>query len=220
MVTHSNILVQFCTLYCESDHVLGIREVMWMPYYNLRSLLTLILIHTLLILFMGFSRQEYWSGLPFLPDHLTCLLRNLCGGQQQLELVMEQQCGSKLGEEYVKAVYCHPAYLTYMQSTSCEALGWMKHKLESWTVVLEKTLESPLDFKEIQPVHPKGNQSWIFIGRTDGEAETPILWPPDGKNWLIGKDPNAGKVCRWEEKGMTEDEVVGWYHQLNGREFE
>ena len=217
MVTHSNILVQFCTLYWESDHVLCIREVMWMPYYNLRSLLTLILTHTLLILFMGFSRQEYWSGLPF---HLTCLLRNLCGGQQQLELVMEQQCGSKLGEEYVKAVYCHPAYLTYMQSTSCETLDWMKHKLESWTVVLEKTLESPLDFKEIQPVHPKGNQSWIFIGRTDGEAETPILWPPDGKNWLIGKDPNAGKVCRWEEKGMTEDEVVGWYHQLNGHEFE
>ena len=75
MVTHSNILVQFCTLYCESDHVLCICEVMWMPYYNLRSLLTLILTHTLLILFMGFSRQEYWSGLPFLPDHLTCLLK-------------------------------------------------------------------------------------------------------------------------------------------------
>ena len=88
-----------------------------------------------------------------------------------------------------------------------------------WTVVLEKTLESPLDFKEIKPVHPKGNQSWIFIGRTDAEAETPILWPPDAKNQLNGKDPDAGKDWRQEEKGMT-DEMVGWHHQLNGREFE
>ena len=88
------------------------------------------------------------------------------------------------------------------------------------TVVLEKTLESPLDCKEIQPVHPKGNQSWIFIGRTDAEAETPILWPPDAKNQLIGKDPNAGKDWRQEEKGMTEDEMVGWHHWLNGHEFE
>jgi len=86
--------------------------------------------------------------------------------------------------------------------------------------VLEKTLESPLDCKEIQSVHPKGNQSWTFIGRTDAEAETPILWPPDVKNWLIGKDPDAGKDWRWEEKAMTEDEMVGWHHQLNGHEFE
>ena len=78
-----------------------------------------------------------------------------------------------------------------------------------WTVVLEKTLESPLDCKEIQPIHPKGNQSWIFIGRTDAEAETPILWPPNAKNQLIGKDPDAGKDWRREEKGMTEDEKVG-----------
>ena len=89
-----------------------------------------------------------------------------------------------------------------------------------WTVVLEKTLESPLDCKEITPVHPKGNQPWIFIGRTDAEAETPILWPPDAKNWLIGKDPDAGKDWRQEEKGMTEDEMVGWHHRLNGHEFE
>ena len=78
-----------------------------------------------------------------------------------------------------------------------------------WTVVLEKTLESLLDRKEIQPVHPKGNQSWIFIGRTDAEAETPIIWWPDAKNWLIGKDPDSGKDWSWEEKGMTEDERVG-----------
>ena len=89
-----------------------------------------------------------------------------------------------------------------------------------WTVVLEKTLESPLDCKEIKPVHPKGNQSWIFIGRTDAEAEAPILWPPDVKNWLIGKDPEAGKDWRQEKKGKTEDEMVGWHHQLNGHEFE
>ena len=84
-----------------------------------------------------------------------------------------------------------------------------------WTVVLEKTLESLLDFKEIQPVYPK-NQSWIFIGRT----ETPILWPPDVKSWLIWKDPDAGKDWRWEEKGTTEDEMAGWHHWLYGREFE
>ena len=89
-----------------------------------------------------------------------------------------------------------------------------------WTVVLEKTLESPLDSKETQPFHPKGDQSWIFIGRTDAEAETPILWPPDTKSQLIGKDPDAGKDWRWEEKGRTEDEMVGLYHWLNGHEFE
>ena len=90
-----------------------------------------------------------------------------------------------------------------------------------WTVVLEKTLESPLNFKEIQPVHPKGNQSWAFIGRTDAEAETPILWPPDVKKRLTGKDLDVGKDWRHEEReGMTEDKMVGWHHQLNGHEFE
>ena len=91
--------------------------------------------------------------------------------------------------------------------------SWMPKNWCSWTVVLEKTLESPLDCKEIQLVHPKGNQSWIFIGRTDAEAVTPVFWPPDAKNWLIWKDPDAGKDWRWEEKGMTEDEMVGWHHQ-------
>ena len=87
--------------------------------------------------------------------------------------------------------------------------SWLLNNWCFCTVVLEKTLESPLDCKEIQPVHPKGDQSWVFIGRTDAEAETPILWPPDVKNWLIGKDPDARKDWRWEEKGKTEDEMVG-----------
>ena len=87
-------------------------------------------------------------------------------------------------------------------------------------MVLEKTLESPLDCKEIKPVSPKGNQSWIFIGRTDAEAETPILWPPDVKYWLIGKDPDAGKDWRQEEWRTGKDEMVGWHHRLHGREFE
>ena len=88
-----------------------------------------------------------------------------------------------------------------------------------WMVVLEKTLESPLDCKEIQPVNPKGNQSWIFIGGTGAEAETPILWPPDAKNWLTGKDPDAGKDWRHKEKRTTEDEMIGWHYWLNGHEF-
>ena len=84
-------------------------------------------------------------------------------------------------------------------------------------MVLEKTLESPLDCKEIQPVHPKGDQSWVFIGRPDVEAETPVLWPPDAKSWLILKDPDAGKDWGQEEKGTTEDEIVEWHHWLDGR---
>ena len=89
-----------------------------------------------------------------------------------------------------------------------------------WTVVLEKTLDNPLNCKEIKPVNPKGNHSWIFIGSTDAEAEAPILWPPDIKSWLIGKDPDVRKDWRQEEKGITEDEMVGWHHQLDGHEFE
>ena len=95
----------------------------------------------------------------------------------------------------------------------CEE-SWAPKNWCFWTVVLEKTLESPLDCKEIQPVHPKGDQSWVFIGRTDVEAEAPILWPPDEKSWFIGKDPDAGRDWGQEEKGTTEDEMAGWHHQL------
>ena len=94
--------------------------------------------------------------------------------------------------------------------------SWVPKSWCFWTIVLEKILVSPLGSKEIQPVHPKVNQSWIVIGRTDAEAETSILWSPDEKNWLIGKDPDAWKIWRQEEKGMTEDEMVGWHHWLDG----
>ena len=98
--------------------------------------------------------------------------------------------------------------------------SWVPQNWCFWTVVLEKTLESPLDYKEIQPVHPKGDQSWLFIGKTDVEAETPRLWPPDVKSLLIWKDPEAGKDWGQEEKGMTEGEMAGWHHHLDGCEFE
>ena len=96
--------------------------------------------------------------------------------------------------------------------------SWAPENQSFWTVVLEKTLESPLDCKEIQPAHPKGDQSWVFIGRTDVDGETPVVCPPDAMSWLIEKDPDAGND--WgQEKGMTEEEMVGWHHQLNGHEF-
>ena len=100
-----------------------------------------------------------------------------------------------------------------------KAKKWLKNWC-FWTVVLEKTFESPLDCKEIQPVHPKGNWPWIFIGRTDAEAEAPIIWPSDVKRWFVGEDPDAGKDWRQQEKGQTEDEMVGWHHWLNRHEFD
>ena len=112
--------------------------------------------------------------------------------------------------------------------TSSHVWMWELYHKESWvpknwcfrTMVLEKTLESPLDCKEIKLVNPKGNQSWIFIGRTEAEAETPIIWPPDVRNWVTGKDPDAGTDWRQEEKGTTEDEMLGWHHRVNGHEFD
>ena len=106
-----------------------------------------------------------------------------------------------------------------MWELDCEE-SWAPKNWCFWTVVLEKTPESPLDCKEIQPVHPKGNQSWVFIGRTDGKAETPILWPPDAKSWLTVKDLDAERDWAQEEKGTTEDEMVGWHHRPDGHEFE
>ena len=120
-----------------------------------------------------------------------------------------------------------PYSQSYGFSSSHEWMWELDHKEsrapENWCfqiVVLKKTLERPLNFMEIKLVNPKGNQSWIYIGRTDAKVETPILWPPDAKTWLIWKDPDAGKDWRWEKKGTTEDEIVGWHHQLDGHEFE
>jgi len=136
---------------------------------------------------MVFSRQEYWSGLPF-PSPPS-----------------SQGYGFSSGH-------------VWMWELDWEE-GWVPKNWCFWTVVLEKTLESPLDCKDIQPVHPKGDQSWVFIGRTDAKAETPILWPPDAKSWLIGKDPDSGKDWGQEEKGTTEDEMAGWHHRHNGHGF-
>ena len=107
----------------------------------------------------------------------------------------------------------------YRCELDCEE-NWAPKKWCFWTLVLEKAPQSPLDCKEIQPVHPKGDQSRVFIGRTDAEAETPVLWPPHAKSWLIGKDLDAGRDWGQEEKGMTEDEMGGWHHRLDGHEFE
>ena len=122
------------------------------------------------------------------------------------------------------------SYETKLTLPDCyyEILVWSRMpniRKKIWAIfalpmVLEKTLESPLDCKEIQPVHPKGDQSWVFIGRTDAEVETPVLWPPDAKSWLIGKDPDAGTDWGQEEKGTTEDEMAGWHHRPNGHGFE
>ena len=120
-------------------------------------------------------------------------------------------------------MYSQDSYSWYLKYPhiyeDCEE-SWMPKNWCFWTVVLEKTLASPLDCKEIQPVHSEGDQSWVFIGRTDAEAETLILWPPDAKSWLIWKDPDAGRDWGQEEKGTTEDEMAGWHHQLDGHEFE
>ena len=113
----------------------------------------------------------------------------------------------------VFAVVMYGCELDYKES-------WVQKNQYFWTVVLEKTLESPLDCKEIQPVHSEADQPWDFFGSNDAKAETPVLWPPHAKSWLIGKDSDAGRDCGQEEKGMTENEMIGWHHWLNGHEFE
>ena len=133
-----------------------------------------------------------------------------------------------LGQKWMRHYFVNkgPSSQEYGFSSSHVWMWELDYK-ESWTqknwcfstVVLEKTLESPLDCKKIQPVHPKGDQSWVFIGRTDVKAETPIFWPPYVKGWLIWKDPDAGKDWGQEKKGTIEDEMAGWHHWLNGREF-
>ena len=144
-------------------------------------------------------------------------LRCLLFGSREHIKKQKQNCFANKGPS--SQSYGFSSGHVWMWELVCKE-SWVPKNWCFWTVVLEKTLESPLDCKEIQPVHPKGDQSWVFIGRTDVEAETPILWPPDVKSWLIWKDPDAGKDWGQEEKVMTEDEMVGWHHLLNGREFE
>ena len=141
---------------------------------------------------MGFSRQECWSGLPFpSPGDLP-------------DPGIEPQS---------------PALQADALLSEPPGKSWAPKNWCFWTVVLEKTLESPLDCKGIHPVHPKRDQSWVFIGRTDAKAKTQVLWPPDAKSWLIGKDPDAGRDWGQEDKGTTEDEMPGWHYQLDGHEF-
>ena len=170
---------------------------------------------------MGFSRQEYWSGVPLPSPNAP---NNIPSIPSQKNYDQPRQHIKKHRHYFANKV---PSSQSYGFSSSHVWMweldykeSWVQKNWCSWTVVLEKTLESPLDSKVIQPVNPKGNQSWIFIPRTDAEAETPILWPPDAKSWLIWKDPDAGKDWRWEEKGTTEDDMDGWHHWLNEHEFE
>ena len=133
------------------------------------------------------------------------------------------QCIEKQRHYFVNKGLSSQAYSfssghVWMWQLDCEE-SWVPKNWCFWIMVLDKTLESPLDCKKIQPVHPKGDQSRVFFGRTDVEAETPILWPPHVKSWLIGKDPDAGKDWVQEEKGMTEDEMAGWHHRFNGHGF-
>ena len=231
--------------------------------------------------FMGFSRQEYWSGLPFpspgeLPypgikpgsptlqaDALLSEPKIMASGPitswqidgETVETVSDFIVGgSKItadvdcSHEIKRCLLLGRKVMTnldgilksrditlptkvrlvktmvfpvvmWMWGLDCEE-SWAPKNWGLWTVVLEKTLERPLDCKEIQPVHSKGDQSWVFIGRTDAKAETPILWPPHAKSWLIGKDSDAGRAWGQEEKGMTEDEMAGWHHWLDAHEFE
>ena len=168
-----------------------------------------------------------------IPDYLTCLLRNLYVGQ---EATVRTGDGAtdwfQFRNKYIKAVYCYPTYLALLTKNYdfssgpiwmwelVHKEGWVLKNQGFWIVLLEKTLMSPVDCKEIKPVHPKGNQPWRYTGKTDVKAEAPILRPPDAKRWLIGKDPDAGKEWRHKEKGTAEDEMVRQYHQLNGHESE
>ena len=198
---------------------------------------------------LGFSRQEHWSGLPFpSPMHESekwkVKLKSLSCVQLLATPWTEEPgrpwdfpgkstgvgCHCQPRQHIKKQRHCFtnkcPSGQSYGFSSSHVWMweldykeSWVLKNWCFWTVVLEKTLESPLDCKEIQPVHSKGAQSWVFFGRTDAKAETPVLWPPHAKSWLIGKDSDAGRDWRQEEKGTTEDEMAGWHHRLDGHEF-
>jgi len=180
---------------------------------------------------MRFSRQEYYSGLPLpspgdLPNsgiepespalQVDALLSKPPGNLNLDSILKSKDITLPTKVLLIKAVVLPVVWmweLDYKES-------WALKNLCFWTVVLEKILKTPLDCKEIQPLYRRRNQSWIFTGRTDAKAETPIPWPPDVKNWLNGKYPDARKDWRQEEKGTTEDEMVGWHHWFDGHKFE
>ena len=175
----------------------------------------------------GRKRSEMWAHFLWVRSRRDDILSLMfpCVFPKNMDILMHSH-GTK--SRYLTCIPTEVRVVKAMVLCGCHVWVWELDYKENWapknwclwTVVLENTLEGPLDCKEIQPVHSKGNQSWIFIGRTYFEADAPVLWPPDAKNWLIGKDPGAGKDWRREEKGMTGDEMVGWHHRLNGHEFE
>ena len=175
------------------------------------------------------KRWKHWQGFIFLVSKITA--DGDCSHETKRHLLLGRKAMTNLYSILKSRDITLPTKICNSQSYGFfrshvgmweldYKASWALKNWCLWTVVLEKTLESPLDSKEIKLINPKGNQPWIFTGRTDTEAEAPILWPPDAKSWLIGIDPDAGKDRKQEEKGTTEDEMVGWHHQLNGHEFE
>ena len=164
------------------------------------------------------ERDRLYFGGSKVPQMVTAAMKFKMLALWKISYVQPRECIKKQRHYIANKVYLVKAMEFSVVMYGCESWTinkecWVPENWCFWTVVLEKTLESLLDCKEIQPVHPKGNQSWVFIGRTDAEAETPVLWPPDVKIWLIGKDPDAGGDWRWEEKGTTENDMV-WMASL------
>ena len=164
--------------------------------------------------------QTFFSWAPISLQMVTVIikLKNTCSLEERPRQHIKKQRHYFADKGLSSQSYGFSSGHVWMWELDCEE-SWALKNWCFWTVLLEKTLESPLDCKEIQPVHPKGDQSWVFIGRTDNEAETPVLWPPHEKSWLIEKDPNAWRD--WgQEKGTTEDEMAGWHHRLDEHKFE
>ena len=165
--------------------------------------------------FLGLQNHHRWWLQPWMKRHFAPWKKSFDQARQLIKKQRHYFANKGPSNQSYGFSNSH----VWVWELDCEE-SWVPKNLCFWTVVLGKILESLLDCKEIKPVNPKGNQSWMFIRRTDAEAEAPILWPPDLKSWLIGKDPDAGKDWGQEEKGMTEDEMIGWHHWLNGHEFE
>ena len=161
----------------------------------------------------------FWRAPKSLQMVTTAMkLKDACSLEENLDSILKSRDITLPTKVHLVKAMVFPVIIYGCESWAIKK-SWAPKNWCFWTVVLEKILQSPLDCKEIQPVHPKGDQSWIFIGRTDAEAETSIHWPLDVKDWLIRKDPDPGKDWRQEEKEMTEDEMIGWYHWFYGHEF-